>query len=59
MGEGESFNQNVKLFVFNFSPGIELSLEWVEEKVSRLFGKQPAKDPEDPAALVGSFKRYK
>ena len=42
-----------------FSAGIELSLEWIEERVSRLFGKQPSKDPEDPAALVGSFKRYK
>ena len=41
------------------STGIELSLEWVDKKVSRLFGKQPSKDPEDPAALVGSFKRYK
>ena len=51
MGEGGA--------VFHLFAGIELSLEWVDEKVSRLFGKQTSKDPEDPAALVGSFKRYK
>ena len=38
---------------------IELSIIWVVEKCSKLFGKQIVKDPEDPAALVGSFKRYK
>eukprot|EP00090_Calanus_glacialis_P007735 TRINITY_DN16189_c0_g1_i1.p1 TRINITY_DN16189_c0_g1~~TRINITY_DN16189_c0_g1_i1.p1 ORF type:complete len:103 (+),score=30.38 TRINITY_DN16189_c0_g1_i1:190-498(+) len=38
---------------------IELSIIWVVEKCSKLFGKQTVKDPEDPAALVGSFKRYK
>ena len=38
---------------------IELSIIWVVEKCSKLFGKQTVKDPEDQAALVGSFKRYK
>ena len=38
---------------------IELSIIWVVEKCSKLFGKQIVKDPEDPAALVGSFKIYK
>ena len=38
---------------------IELSIIWVAEKCTKRFGKQIGKDPEDPAALVGSFKRYK
>ena len=38
---------------------IELSIIWVVEKCSKRFGKQIVKDPEDPAALVGSYKRYK
>ena len=38
---------------------IELSLIWVVEKCSKLFGKQIVKDPEDPAPLARSFKRYK
>ena len=44
---------------FMLMVGIELSIIWVVEKCSKLFGKQTVKDPEDPAALVGSFKRYK
>ena len=44
---------------FMLMVGIELSIIWVVEKCSKLFGKQIVKDPEDPAALVGSYKRYK
>ena len=38
---------------------IELALGWVWEKVSDSLGNKKVKDPENPAALVGSFKRYK
>eukprot|EP00092_Neocalanus_flemingeri_P051408 GFUD01059780.1.p1 GENE.GFUD01059780.1~~GFUD01059780.1.p1 ORF type:complete len:104 (+),score=31.16 GFUD01059780.1:89-400(+) len=38
---------------------VELSCIWAVEKCSNAFGKQTVKDPEDPASLVGSFKRYK
>ena len=38
---------------------IELSITWLQEQVSECFGPQQQKDPENPAALVGSFKRYK
>ena len=38
---------------------VELTLIWLSEKISSMFGKQQEKDPENPAALVGSFKRYK
>ena len=44
---------------FMLMVGIELSMIWVVEKCSQLMGTQTVKDPEDPAALVGSFKRYK
>ena len=44
---------------FMLMVGIELSTIWVVEKLSKLLGTQTVKDPEDPAALVGSFKRYK
>ena len=44
---------------FMLMVGIELSMIWVVEKCSELLGRQTVKDPEDPAALVGSFKRYK
>ena len=38
---------------------VELAIIWLYEKIANLFGKEPEKDPENPAALVGSFKRYK
>ena len=38
---------------------IEVGLGWVWEKVSDSLGTKKVKDPENPAALVGSFKRYK
>ena len=38
---------------------IELALGWVWEKVSDSLGTKKVKAPETPAALVGSFKRYK
>ena len=38
---------------------VELTIIWLSEKISNMFGKQQEKDPENPAALVGSFKRYK
>lgn len=40
--------------------GLELGLEWLEGKCSSVMGKQKVREePEDPASLVGSFKRYK
>ena len=44
---------------FMLMVGVELSIIWLSEKCSKMLGKQIVKDPEDPAALVGSFKRYK
>ena len=39
---------------------VEITLEWLGNQISKIFpGRKKAKDPEDPAALVGSFKRYK
>ena len=44
---------------FMLMVGIELTAGWALEKVYKLCGKKISEDPEDPAALVGSFKRYK
>ena len=38
---------------------VELTVIWVSDKVSTFLGRNQTKDPENPAALVGSFKRYK
>ena len=40
---------------------VDKTLEWINEQWAKRFGKHDDKvnDPEDPAALVGSFKRYK
>lgn len=47
------------LFMVNI--GVEMCLDAVCEKISELFGKQKIPDIEDqdPAAIVGTFKRYK
>ena len=39
--------------------GAELSLEWAEDRCCKLIGRKKDDEEEDPAALVGSFKRYK
>jgi hypothetical protein len=39
--------------------GLDKILFCLKEKCSKCRGKSKQKDPEDPAALVGSFKRYK
>lgn len=36
---------------------IDMLMDWLGTKMKRSSKKEP--DPEDPAALVGSFKRYK
>lgn len=40
---------------------VDKMLEWISEQWTKRFGGKQGKqnDPEDPAALVGSFKRYK
>ncbi len=39
---------------------VDKTLEWLGEKWTKWRGKETGgPDPEDPAALVGSFKRYK
>ena len=38
---------------------VEQAFEWLGNQCSKTFGSKSSKDPEDPAALVGSFKRYK
>lgn len=45
------------LFMLNI--GLDLFMDWVSEKVSDMFCKKKVEDPENPAALVGTFKRYK
>merc|ERR1711997_531121 len=45
------------LFMLNI--GLDLLMDWVSEKVTDLFCKKRVQDPENPAALVGTFKRYK
>ena len=45
------------LFMLNI--GLDLLMDWVSEKVNDLFCKKKVEDPENPAALVGTFKRYK
>ena len=45
------------LFMINI--GIDLLIDWVSDKLSEMFGKKKVEDPENPAALVGTFKRYK
>ena len=44
---------------FMLMVGVELGFNWVYDKCESLLGKQDVKDPEDPAAMVGTFKRYK
>lgn len=39
--------------------GIDMLTEKLEDVWYTYCGKKKVKDPEDPAALVGSFKRYK
>ena len=38
---------------------VDKALDYLGEQWSKLFGREKVEDPEDPAALVGSFKRYK
>ena len=47
------------LFMLNI--GVEMCFDAICEKVSEAFGKQKIPDIEDqdPAGLVGTFKRYK
>ena len=45
------------LFMLNI--GLDLLMDWVSEKVNDLFCEKKVEDPENPAALVGTFKRYK
>lgn len=47
--------------LFFLNVGLEVALEKVMEKMSDVFGRQKGSDIEeqDPAALVGTFKRYK
>jgi len=44
---------------FMLMVGIELALGWAWDQVTGLLGTKKKEDPENPAALVGSFKRYK
>lgn len=44
---------------FMLMVGIELALGWCWERLTDMMGTKKKEDPENPAALVGSFKRYK
>lgn len=39
--------------------GFEKMCDCVKDKLVSVFGKEKILEPEDPAALVGTFKRYK
>lgn len=45
------------LFFLNI--GLDLLCDAVTEKMENCCGKKKMADPENPAALVGTFKRYK
>jgi len=47
--------------LFMLMVGVELGLEWLEERCKKVCGRKNIKEVEAPtaAALVGSFKRYK
>ena len=38
---------------------VENVYDWTIGKIKNMLGKKQTTDPEDPASLVGSFKRYK
>ena len=38
---------------------IESAYDWVLGRIKNMVGTKKVADPEDPASLVGSFKRYK
>ena len=38
---------------------VEQTFDWIISKLKEVVGRKKISDPEDPAALVGSFKRYK
>lgn len=38
---------------------IETTYDWIITKLKNMVGTKKTSDPEDPASLVGSFKRYK
>ena len=44
---------------FMLMVGLEIGAGWALDKIYKLCGKKIQENPEDPAALVGSFKRYK
>jgi hypothetical protein len=39
--------------------GFELMCECIKEKLSSMIGRKKVLEVSDPAALVGTFKRYK
>jgi len=45
--------------LFMLMIGIELGLEWLEDKCIQLCGRKKVVESPPPASLVGSFKRYK
>ena len=45
--------------LFFLMVGLDYAYDWLTTKMSNAVGKTRQVDPEDPAALVGSFKRYK
>jgi len=38
---------------------VEQTYDWILGKMKKVVGTKKTEDPEDPASLVGSFKRYK
>ena len=38
---------------------VEQAYDWILGKMKKVVGTKKTEDPEDPASLVGSFKRYK
>ena len=45
--------------LFMLMVGFELMCEAIKEKLSNMIGRKKVLEVSDPAALVGTFKRYK
>jgi hypothetical protein len=39
--------------------GFELVYDWIKDKLQTMVGRKKVLEVADPAALVGTFKRYK
>jgi hypothetical protein len=45
--------------LFMLMVGFELVYDWIKDKLQTMVGRKKVLEVADPAALVGTFKRYK